>query len=80
MIGKIIGAGLGAKLAENTSKIGGPMAAVLGATAPVILKRLSLPAMVALAAGGYAVKKLSEKKTEEQGNTPVAPKVQPSAT
>ena len=64
MIGKIIGAGLGAKAAQNTKNIGGPMGAAIGAAAPFILRRMSIPAMLAIAAGGYAYKKFSEKKDE----------------
>ncbi|WFL78142.1 hypothetical protein P7228_03480 [Altererythrobacter arenosus] len=66
MIGKIIGAGMGAKAAEHTSKIGGPLGAVLGATAPVLLRRMSIPAMIAIGAGGYLVKKLIDKQEEEK--------------
>lgn len=65
MFAKIIGAGLGAKAAQKTSGLGGPMGAVLGATAPVLLKRLSIPAMLAIAAGGYAYKKFIDKKSLE---------------
>lgn len=84
MFGKIIGAGLGAKAAEHTSKIGGPLGAVLGATAPVILRRMSIPAMIALAAGGYAVKKLTDKKSAEaegngEGDTPPKTSKAPAA-
>lgn len=64
MFGKIIGAGLGAKAAEHTSKIGGPLGAVIGATAPVILRRMSIPAMLAIGAGGYFLKKYMDKKDD----------------
>lgn len=67
MIGKIIGASLGAKAAQNTKNIGGPMGAAIGAAAPFILRRLSIPAMLAIAAGGYAYKKYSEKNDAEGG-------------
>jgi uncharacterized membrane protein YfcA len=62
MLTKIIGAALGAKAAQNTSSIGGPFGAAIGAAAPAIIARLSIPAMIAIAAGGYAYKKFSEKK------------------
>lgn len=62
MFTKIIGAGLGAKAAEQTSAFGGPMGAVIGAAAPMLIRRLSIPAMLAIAAGGYAYKKYSDKK------------------
>ena len=85
MFGKILGAGLGAKAAEHTRGIGGPMGAVIGAAAPVLLRRLSIPAMVAIAAGGYAYKKYSEKKEAREAAettppvTSVAPATAPAA-
>ena len=69
MFDKIIGAGLGAKAAEHTSKIGGPLGAVIGATAPVILRRMSIPAMLAIGAGGYFLKKYMDKKDAETSST-----------
>ena len=62
MIGKGIGAYMGDRLAKNTSTgIGGAGGAALGGIAAAALRRLSLPAMIALGAGGYLAKKLSEK-------------------
>lgn len=61
MIGKIIGAGLGAALSKQTRKIGGPTGAILGTIAVPVLRRLSLPGMIMLAAGGYMAKKLIDK-------------------
>ena len=58
MIGKVIGAYLGGKAAKQTSALGGPAGAALGVIAPMILRRISLPAMVAMAAGGYVMKKV----------------------
>ena len=62
MIGKIIGAYAGDKLAKKTSSIGGPGGAALGVVAATVLSRLSLPAMLVLGAGGYVAKKVCEKK------------------
>ena len=67
MIGKIIGAFVGDKLAKQTSSIGGASGAALGVIAATAVRRLSLPAMIALGAGGYVVKKVMEK------NGPVSP-------
>ena len=64
MIGKIIGGIAGAKMAEKTSNIGGTGGALLGATAVAVVRRLSLPALLAVGAGGYAYKKYSERKTK----------------
>ena len=65
MIGKILGAVLGAQAAEHTSKVGGAGGAVLGVAAASVLRRMSLPAMLALGAGGYAYKKWSERREAE---------------
>ena len=61
MIGKVIGAVIGNNLAKKTRGIGGGTGAALGVIAPAILARLSLPAMIALGAGGYVAKKLADK-------------------
>jgi len=61
MFGKILGAGLGAALSKQTRSIGGPAGAILGTVAVPIIARLSLPAMLTLAVGGYAVKKFADK-------------------
>lgn len=61
MIGKIIGAYAGDKLAKKTSGIGGAGGAALGVIAASVLRRMSLPAMIALGAGGYVAKKLYER-------------------
>ena len=54
MIGKIIGAAVGRRLAGRNSEGTG---AVLGYFAPAIVRRMSPPIAIALA-GGYAAKKL----------------------
>ena len=66
MLGKIMGAFIGGKVAEKTSGVTGPTGAALGVLAPAILRRLSLPAMIALAAGGYVAKRLDERKAASQ--------------
>ena len=68
MIGKIIGAYAGDKLAKQTSGIGGAGGAALGVIAAGVLRRMSLPAMIALGAGGYVAKKLYERS--ERKNPP----------
>ncbi len=58
MIGKIIGAMAGAKAADHMRGVGGAGGALLGVGAATLAKRLrGLPAMLALAAGGYAFKR-----------------------
>lgn len=61
MIGKIIGAFVGDKLAKQTGGLSGAQGAALGVVATAVLRRLSLPAMAAIAVGGYAAKRLAEK-------------------
>lgn len=61
MIGKIIGAVIGGQVAKNTRGLDGPAGAAIGFIAPAILRRVSLPGMLALAAGGYAAKKYAER-------------------
>jgi hypothetical protein len=69
MIGKIIGAIAGSKMAKRTSEVSEPMGAVAGLVTASALRRLSLPAMIALAAGGYAAKKLMDRKQGVQATT-----------
>lgn len=61
MLGKVVGALVGAKVAEQTESVGGVGGALLGVAATSVVRRVRLPALIALAAGGYAVKKLSDK-------------------
>ena len=67
MIGKIIGAYAGDKLAKKVDGfgIGGAGGAALGVVAASVLRRMSLPAMLALGAGGYVAKKILDKKGSE---------------
>lgn len=62
MIGKILGGIAGAKAAEHSRKIGGAGGALMGVASASLLRRLSLPAMLAIGAGGYAYKKWSERR------------------
>lgn len=79
MIGKIIGAAAGAKVAKQTSSIGGPVGAAIGAAAPFVLRKMSIPAMLIMGAAGYGIKKYMD--SQEKTDTPQAkPKVAPSAT
>ncbi len=62
MLKKIIGAAIGAKLAKNSPAVGGATGAVLGAAVPWVLGRMSLPGMIAIAAGGYVAKRYMDKR------------------
>ncbi|MEZ5680387.1 MAG: hypothetical protein R3E14_03735 [Erythrobacter sp.] len=77
MFGKIIGAFVGDKIAKQTSGIGGASGAALGVIAATAIRRLSLPAMIALGAGGYAVKKVMEKREREKAAGSEANEPQP---
>ncbi len=66
MIGKIIGAYAGDKLAKKTGGIGGAGGAALGVVAATALRRMSLPAMFALGVGGFVAKKLFDKNEREK--------------
>lgn len=69
MIGKIIGAFVGDRLAQRTSAIGGAGGAALGVVATTVLRRMSLPAMVALGVGGYVAKRVLDKKHAEDAES-----------
>lgn len=62
MIGKVIGAFVGDRLAKQTSGIGGASGAALGVAATTVLRRMSLPAMIALGVGGYIAKRMIDKQ------------------
>ena len=64
MIGKLIGAFVGDKLAKKTGDLDGATGAVLGVVATTVLRRMSLPAMLAIGAGGYLAKKMAEPSTK----------------
>lgn len=65
MIGKIIGGIVGAKLAKSEpGGLKGPGGALVGMAVPMLLRRLSLPGMLALAVGGYAYKRYTEKNAK----------------
>lgn len=76
MLGKIVGAALGGKIAKQTNSVGGTTGAMIGAAVPFVISRMSLPAMIALGVGGYVAKKVFDKKGDElpqATNADVAP-------
>ncbi|QKG72033.1 hypothetical protein [Erythrobacter mangrovi] len=66
MFGKIIGAIAGSQLAKQTDQIGGASGAAIGVIAAGALRRLSLPAMIALGTGGYLAKKYVDRRGIER--------------
>ena len=80
MIGKIIGAVAGSKIAEHTRGLSGPFGAVAGVFTATALRRFSVPALIALAAGGYFAKKALDSKQNDAPGKPTArkPKAAPA--
>ena len=75
MIGKLIGATVGAKTASSVSGgIGGTGGALLGAGAASMIKRLSPLGLIAAVAGGYALKRYMDKREKRR------PEPKPSAS
>ncbi len=68
MIGKVIGALVGDKLAKQTGGVSSGSGAIMGVVAASVLRRMSLPAMLAIGAGGFLAKKMSEKGTTRTGS------------
>jgi hypothetical protein len=65
MLGKILGAFAGKKAAEQTSGLGGASGALLGMAGATMLKRMSLPGLIAVTVGGYALKKWKNGRDAE---------------
>lgn len=80
MIKNIIGAVAGAKLAKNT-KVDNGTGAILGSVAPALIARMSLPALVAIGAGGYLLKRRRDQQTASGTNSqPASAPSTPSTT
>lgn len=62
MLGKIIGAVAGAKAANHISGVGQTGGALLGIGATTLARRMSPLALVAVAAGAYAVKRYNARR------------------
>lgn len=67
MIGKLIGAAAGRRIANNVSGIGGTSGALLGVGAATLMRRMGPVGLVAAAVGGWALKKHFEKQDERPG-------------
>lgn len=80
MIGRIVGALAGRSIARNVgSTAGGLRGAAIGAALPTVMRRMGPVGMIAAAAGGYAVKRLLDKRRAQQAvpTSYSAPKVRP---
>lgn len=78
MIGKIIGAFVGSQAAKQNTALGGAGGAAMGVAATMLLRRMTLPALLTIGAGGYLAKKLADKGKEGPdtaipSNSPAAP-------
>lgn len=74
MLGKIIGGVLGAKAAKHTRGANESGGALVGIASVALARRFGIPGMIAAAAGGYALKKYSErKKTVDDSGTKTGP-------
>ena len=62
MLGRIFGAMAGKATAEHTGALGGKSGALLGFAGATLLKRMSLPGLVAVTVGGYALKKYKARR------------------
>lgn len=62
MIGKLIGALVGAKAAGHARGVNGPGGALMGVAAMAMARRFGPAGMLAAAVGGYALKRYNEKR------------------
>ena len=69
MIGKVIGALAGAQLSKQTAAIGGTGGAVLGAVAVPVIARMSIPALIAVGAGGYLAKRAIDRRNKAEATS-----------
>lgn len=83
MIGRIVGALAGRSVARNVGTVaGGTRGALIGAALPTVMRRMGPMGMIAAAVGGYAVKRVLDKRRARQvttgGTTPYSgPRVRP---
>lgn len=80
MIGRIVGALAGRSIARNVgTTAGGLRGAALGAALPTVMRRMGPMGMIAAAAGGYAVKRVLDKRRAQQAGTATysGPKIRP---
>lgn len=70
MIGKVLGAFVGGKVAQHVRGIEGPTGAALGVLAPALIRRLSWPTMIALGVGGYLAKQVVDREASKPARRP----------
>lgn len=70
MIGRIVTALAGRSIARNVAGPGGGLrGAAIGAALPTLARRMGPMGMIAAAAGGYAVKKMIDKRRMRTAGT-----------
>lgn len=70
MFGRIFSALAGRSIARNVGGPGGGMrGAAIGAALPTLARRMGPMGMIAAAAGGYAVKRMMDKRRMQSGHT-----------
>lgn len=62
MLGKILGAVLGARASRGSRGVSEPGGALLGVAAVAAARRFGIPGMIAAAAGGYALKRYTASR------------------
>lgn len=63
MLGKILGGIVGAKAAKRRRGVSEPGGALMGVASVALARRLGIPGLLAAAAGGYAFKKYSDRRS-----------------
>jgi len=74
MIGRIVSALAGRSIARHVgTTAGGLRGAAIGAALPTVMRRMGPVGMIAAAAGGYAVKRMLDKRRARQATMGVTP-------
>jgi hypothetical protein len=73
MFRSLIGAAIGSRLAKRYPVLGGATGAVAVRAVPFVLRRISLPAMLAMGAGGYLAKRYYDGRDEGEPGTKARP-------
>lgn len=72
MLRNVIGALVGSQVTKQVPIAGGTAGALLGSAIPFALKRMSLPTMIAVGAGGYLFKKMRDDKRARDSEVQIA--------
>lgn len=73
MLRSLIGAAIGSRLAKRYPVLGGATGAVAVRAVPFIVTRLSIPAMIAMGAGGYLAKRYFDARDEGESGKKARP-------